>query len=103
MKLLFCPKCQDVFKLDYRTKHCNCAHTYGRYLKDGLNAEISEGAIPLGFANGSFVKALQNRPDYDWGERFEAFVIEKNCPTVKVLTTVEYQESLMYPEVDPIT
>ena len=44
-------------------------------------------SIPLGFANHSFLEAVKNQPKKHQGprtgERFEAFVIEKECPTFR--------------------
>ena len=51
-------------------------------MEDGLNAEIGGRAIPLGFDNGSFVRALSDRPKEGLGRRFEAFVIAEQCPTI---------------------
>jgi hypothetical protein len=86
MKLLHCDSCLDVFNLTYDTKTCRCGATKGKYLPDGVNAIYSgEYATPLGFANFSFYTAMLRQPEEGRGERFEAFVIPKNCPTfVKV-------------------
>jgi len=85
MKLVFCPVCQDIFKLSSSARICHCGASSGKCLKNGLNVEIAGKAIPLGFDNYSLAKAIRNRPENDdkGGERFEAFVIPKNCKTVK--------------------
>lgn len=84
MKLILCPLCWDVIKLSTKgLRRCECGKASGQYEKDGLNATISGTAIPLGFANPSLGKALQNRPENGLGQTFEAFVIPKTCPTVK--------------------
>lgn len=87
MKLILCRKCQDVYKLGrLKDKKCTCGATGGRYLKDGLHAEIwGDDAVPLGFANSSLVMAIQRQPASGWGKTFEAFVIAKECDTVKVI------------------
>ncbi len=83
MKLVFCPECHDVFKLQYDHKQCMCGKSGGKYT-DEINAIIEGMAIPLGFSNGSFVKALKQYPfEAKMGERFEAFIIPENAPTVK--------------------
>ena len=84
MKLILCPHCQDVRKLSYEMVYCQCKKSHGRYV-DGLNAEINEIAIPLGFANSSLVMALKNRPEKHWGKEFTAFVIQDVCPTIKII------------------
>ena len=82
MKLIFCPHCQDVVKLRRQLTVCQCGKSYGRYT-DGLFAVYSGDAVPLGFANLSLVLAINNQPESGDGERFEAFVIPKKCPTFK--------------------
>ncbi len=82
MKLLYCKKCHDIVLM---RKHlytsCNCGETRGKYIDD-LRAEY-EGkfAVPLGIDNRSFLDAVGNQPSEGMGERFEAFVIPKSCPT----------------------
>lgn len=83
MKLIYCPKCQDIFKLRWDLRHCECGEAWGYYRDDGLNAVIGGGAVPIGFANQSFLNALKNRPKEGQGKRFAAFVIPEYCPTVK--------------------
>lgn len=72
MKLFFCTVCDDVQKLQYQERRCLCGRAAGRYAADGLSAEISGSAVPLGFENRSFREALM-RP----GLRFGAFVIPR--------------------------
>ena len=84
MKLIFCKNCFDVKKLGSEMTYCNCGKCYGRYT-DELNAEINISSIPIGFNNFSLSMAIKNQPDKDWGERFEAFVIEKDCKTIKII------------------
>ena len=84
MKLIFCPECEDVLKLLRYERTCHCKLSGGAYL-DGLRAAIWGKAVPLGFANGSFVRALGRQPEHGPGERFDAFVIEKHCPTITVV------------------
>lgn len=86
MKLIFCPSCHDVRKLRSETSVvCKCGKSGGWYKSDGLHACITGLAVPVGFANGSFSRALNNRPKEGWGERFEAFVIPEECPTIEVI------------------
>lgn len=80
MKLLFCPNCKDVFNLKQDVvKSCSCGQTSGKY-NDNFQAEYT-GGVPVGFANRSFIDALNNQPAKGLGRRFEAFVIPKECPT----------------------
>lgn len=84
MKLIYCKKCHDVFKLDHELRYCKCYSCWGLYLDDGLNA-VYKGrcAVPLGFANSTLVEAVHNQPKEGMGEEFTAFVIPKKCPTMK--------------------
>lgn len=83
MKLIYCPECHDVVKLDYGERACECEKSWGSYEDDGLHAVYSGLAVPLGFANSTLVQAIKNQPGEGMGERFEAFVIPKSCPTFK--------------------
>ena len=58
MKLLYCAKCKDVFKLDLKMRHCKCGRVKGRYLGH-RNAEVSASAISIAIGNGSFKKAMK--------------------------------------------
>lgn len=89
MKLLYCPRCQDVRKLDYlddkqQPTYCKCKSSWGYYLPDGLFAVRGGMSIMLGFNNGSFQQAVINQPaGYGMGESFEAFVIPEPCETIR--------------------
>jgi len=86
MKLIYCRKCGHVLSLtDGHWRVCECGQCGGRYLKDCLHAEVFGGAscLPLGFNNPSFIRARGQQPESGWGERFEAFIIPKSCPTVR--------------------
>ena len=85
MKLLMCIECNDIFNLKYIAKSCTCGKTEGRYI-DNLNATYSGPAIPIGFANTSFLEAsrrqtfmnVMERESKDIccaGEEFTAFII----------------------------
>ena len=82
MKLLFCPVCQDVKKLlERRRRVCICGESWGQYTDD-LNAVLGGKALPLGIDNMTFVDAYHHIPEHGQGARFQAFFIEKKCPTV---------------------
>lgn len=80
MKLLFCPVCQDVFKLTKKVKSCECGRCSGKYINN-IDAVYNEG-IPLGFNNTTLGMAIAAQPIAGMGRRFEAFVIPKNAPTL---------------------
>jgi len=82
MKLLYCPKCHDVFNLEIGVgKTCSCKASGGFYHEDGLHAEYF-GGISLGFENVSFLEAVQRQPKKGRGKKFTAFVIPQECETM---------------------
>jgi hypothetical protein len=81
MKLLYCSSCGDIFNLTKTTKACSCGAVSGKY-KDNLTAEYTgRGAIPIGFANSTFIDAVRCQPLRGAGKEFVAFVIPTICPT----------------------
>lgn len=60
---------------------CGCKGCGGRYIND-LDAIYWGTCVPLGFSNSSLSAAVSEQPPSGMGERFEAFVIPKNCPTM---------------------
>ncbi|BBN90565.1 MULTISPECIES: hypothetical protein [Rhodocyclales] len=81
MKLLFCPHCQDVLKLRFEQRTCECGKSWGRY-EDEEHARIGGAAVPLGIGNRSLVDALESRPADGKGTTFLAFVIPLQSPSV---------------------
>ena len=90
MKLIFCPHCHDVFKLNDRPTTCMCGLSAGHYV-DHVNAIINESAVPLGFVNQTFRYALHNRPIHGYGKQFKAFVIPYECKTIESIPDNEYK------------
>ena len=82
MKLFFCPECADVVRLKRYERFCECGKSRGSYRPDGIHADLSGRAIPIGIDSRSFAAALHQRPEYGDGEMFEAFVIPRLCSTV---------------------
>ena len=80
MKLIFCPDCQDVFKLAKILRSCECGKCSGKYINN-LEA-IHNNGIPLGFNNQSLGMACAQQPVAGLGKNFEAFVIARNIPTM---------------------
>jgi hypothetical protein len=84
VKLLFCGSCLDIISLAAKEKACTCGKSRGAYDQDLLHAWYSgASAIPLGFTNTSFGKALRAQPLEGLGADFVAFVIPKACPTFR--------------------
>ena len=93
MKLLFCNSCRDIVKLHRTTRTCHCGESGGHYKEDGLNAIYYGPAVPLGFANSSFINALESQPEFGMGTTFTAFVIPKVCPTMELVDSEDYESS----------
>jgi len=79
-------------KLSRTTRTCQCGATGGHYKEDGLNAIYYGPAIPLGFANSEFHKALDGQPEFGMGTVYNAFVIPKVCPTMEHVDLLDYTE-----------
>lgn len=81
MKLIFCLECNDVISLrSGEDRVCSCGKSGGKYINH-VKAEYWGPCVPLGFANSSFIEAVRNQPEKDWGKDFKAFVIQKQCET----------------------
>jgi DNA-directed RNA polymerase subunit RPC12/RpoP len=57
MKLIFCPVCQDVFKLIDTVRYCRCGNCSGRYI-DKLKAEVNGKGISIAFSSFSLSQAI---------------------------------------------
>lgn len=86
MKLLFCPKCQDIVRLLYHTRSCRCGFTSGKVIHQH-DAYYTNG-IPMGINNSSLVEAIKNQPESGIGIEFKAFIVPKQCSSFhKVILT----------------
>lgn len=57
MKLIYCPDCQDVFKLDFDLRKCKCGKSSGMY-NDNRYAVTNGHGISLAIGNGSLINAM---------------------------------------------
>ena len=95
MKLILCPKCQDILKVGLDQDHaafCRCRLSWGYYAGD-LIAYYGGKAVPLGFDNSSLAKSIQTQPADGLGRRFDAFVIPRKCDTFIKLKNIGDNES----------
>jgi hypothetical protein len=94
MKLILCRNCQDVFKLSTKgNRTCECGSSGGRYLECGYNAVYwGMDAVPIGFANSTLMRAIRNRPRMGDGEKFTAFVMPKEVPSIRKIDRPKEQE-----------
>lgn len=66
MKLLFCPKCFDLFKLNYELKSCECGMCKGRYDPNGGYAVVNGQGLSIAIANPDLVQAMNRmKQGYD--------------------------------------
>jgi len=69
MKVVYCTKCGDLFKLTrHETRRCRCSHSRvkGRYRKGGRHADISRNAISIAIDNKSLKAAIERM---QWWEK----------------------------------
>lgn len=60
MKLLFCPNCWDIFKLDYKKRSCLCGKAIGYYTDDS-NAVVNGHGISMGISNNILFLLTQTK------------------------------------------
>ena len=66
MKLIFCPACQDVFKLNYELRSCECGRCCGQYDVDGHHAVTNGKGYCLAIGNGSLRNAIFGLAQFDY-------------------------------------
>jgi hypothetical protein len=59
VKLLFCSRCFDLFKLDFPVRSCSCGLVRGRYLPDGHTAEVNGEGLSLAIDNNTLVPFIR--------------------------------------------
>jgi len=59
MKLLYCPQCQDVFKLAHKERACACGAVTGRYL-DNVEAVTNGRGVSLAIGGGSLRDSIDH-------------------------------------------
>jgi hypothetical protein len=58
MKLIYCPDCEDVFKLDLeKLRSCKCGKCSGKYIDRG-NAEVNGQGVSLAISNPALWSAI---------------------------------------------
>ncbi len=84
MKLLLCPKCYDIVKLQFSTRSCQCGASSGKYLPDGLLAVVSPDAMVIGIDNHMMKRAVMARRSPDSGHRtLAAWLMAEDAPNVR--------------------
>lgn len=60
MKMLYCPMCEDIQKLTFTIRYCECGESWGFYNKDGVKACIGGSAKLIGMGNGDLWLVLRD-------------------------------------------
>ena len=94
MKLINCPKCNDVVCLAPQvTRMCLCEHIAGKYLEDNVTAVVSKDAIVFGIDNNGIAIAkhfAENAKKVDYRvDYFFTGWIPNHPGEVQVVETVE--------------
>ena len=77
MKLLFCDKCSDVFKLVFTLQSCECGQVSGKYI-DIKTAVVNGKGYSIAIGNGSLMGkcgALLNEDLQDRDHYFNDFQV----------------------------
>lgn len=85
MKLLFCPECNDIIKIQRSDRSCLCFASGGRYFGDDPdNNEVAiwGKAIVLGVSNQSFHEAYRARQRHLSTEYFDAWFFSEKAPHI---------------------
>lgn len=87
MKLIFCPECHDVRKLDLLSNGitaCKCGKARGYYCKDGWHVVINSVAIPIGIDNHSLKHELVLRITGNQTGNLKAWVFSNDFERITV-------------------
>lgn len=64
MKLLFCLRCQDLFKLAFEERSCKCGEVKGKYIN--MRDAVTNGkGVSLAISNPSLIKTVMKMSDKD--------------------------------------
>jgi hypothetical protein len=58
LKLLYCPICEDIKKLNFYIRYCECGESWGLYNSDGEKACIGGMTKLVGVGNGDLFLML---------------------------------------------
>ena len=82
MKLLYCPKCQDLFKLRMHPHTCICGNVKGAYKADGDHAWHNGRGALFGIMNTHFQPLIESSLH---SQTIEMFKIDSNSPKVEII------------------
>jgi hypothetical protein len=88
VKLIYCPYCTDVVKLQRTLRRCDCGASWGLYHADGLHATVGGDAVPLGIDNADLLYQIQRYWAGSIGLDLSAFVIPQSSDRVIRMPTL---------------
>jgi len=93
MKLLYCKKCDDVFRIYKEPRSCRCGKTKGKYLEDGLHAVYQGEGVPLGIGDGEFNRQISKFPfNASKGKNFDAWVTSVDSIRFQCVSDIDNEE-----------
>lgn len=81
MKLVYCPECQDAFKLGQHLKSCECGLVCGQYDPDMVTAVTNGKGVSLAIGNGSLMTAIHGLSQMDQDEAPRRQYYQPTAPT----------------------
>jgi hypothetical protein len=102
MKLLLCLDCHDVLKFGtpMQWRACQCGHSSGRYLSDGVSAEFKgDNARAIGIDNRTIEQAVRSllrapdRDDFAAFPRVDAWVFPRGHYRIRHVTPPDLTET----------
>ena len=92
MKLLWCPQCQDLFKLSTTPKHCSCRKCFGAYKKDWLTVMVNVYGFVIGIDNGEFSDVVTGDAGYFHGFLINQLVKNSHVELVHSMSELNRKE-----------
>lgn len=75
MKLLYCRDCTDIVKLTDKPRSCECGHSTGRYVTNGV-VVLQGPSLSVAMNNFTFDSARETRVKTGTGTAFDAWFMK---------------------------
>jgi hypothetical protein len=85
MKVAYCPKCKDLFKLIFDVRSCRCGESSGVLMQDKMSVQINGPTKVIGIEDRSFFEAVNKQPKSGSGKDFKAFVLPIENKSVRAI------------------
>lgn len=99
MKLIYCNKCNDIFRLFKILRFCKCKKCCGKYINNRTAIFSGSSAVPMGIDNNSLKRVLQGyyKNGFYLGTQINTFFIVEPCNTFRrikmgkvIVNTMQY-------------